>query len=233
MITDEETMVPQGERRADEQCSIDEQCSNIAARLLIPTDSVLEKALPPGPEVTPTLWGRVKSCLNLKHWLNTILHLDDSPHSIALGTAIGVFVGITPTGGFQMALVLLIAFCTKKFFRFNRIAGLIGVYISNPLTTIPLCWYSYRIGTLFYPNKTTWLEFKEMFHFASISDSCSSLKLIIVNVGLPLAVGSVILGAIFAIVSYPVVLYLASSIQKRRKENVQFSKPLSDAIASS
>ena len=39
--------------------------------------------------------------------LNTILRLDDTPQSIALGTAIGMFVGLTPMVGLQMAIVLL------------------------------------------------------------------------------------------------------------------------------
>ncbi|MBV10370.1 MAG: hypothetical protein CMN21_14270, partial [Rubinisphaera sp.] len=67
-------------------------------------------------------------------WLRKIVSLDDTPHSIALGTSIGVFVAMTPTVGIQMVVVLLIAALCKPFFRFNQVAGLIAVYISNPVT---------------------------------------------------------------------------------------------------
>ena len=36
-----------------------------------------------------------------------ILHADDTPHRLALGIALGVFVAWTPTVGLQMVLVLL------------------------------------------------------------------------------------------------------------------------------
>ena len=67
--------------------------------------------------------------------LRHILMLDDTPHSIALGTAIGMFIGMTPTVGIQMILVIVFAFLVKPLFTFNRIAALITVYISNPLAT--------------------------------------------------------------------------------------------------
>ena len=48
------------------------------------------------------------------HWwsdprklLRHILLLDDSAHSIALGTAVGMTIGLTPTVGVQMILVML------------------------------------------------------------------------------------------------------------------------------
>lgn len=66
--------------------------------------------------------------------LRSILMLDDSAHSIALGTAIGMFIALTPTVGIQMLMVLCVAFLTRPFFKFNQVASLITVYVSNPLT---------------------------------------------------------------------------------------------------
>jgi uncharacterized protein (DUF2062 family) len=79
------------------------------------------------------------------HWwsnprtlLRTILSLDDTPHQIALGAAIGMFIAMTPTIGIQMALVMLVALLTRPFFHFNRVAALVMVYLSNPITMVPL-----------------------------------------------------------------------------------------------
>jgi uncharacterized protein len=49
---------------------------------------------------------------------------------IAEGMALGIFLGMTPTLGFQMLLAVLISALFKK----NKIAAVLGVWISNPLT---------------------------------------------------------------------------------------------------
>ena len=38
-----------------------------------------------------------------------VLHVDDTPHRIALGVAAGIFIAWTPTIGFQMLLTILLA----------------------------------------------------------------------------------------------------------------------------
>jgi uncharacterized protein (DUF2062 family) len=64
-----------------------------------------------------------------------LLRLKGSPHSLALGAAIGVFIGLTPTIPLHTTAVLLITFLTRS----SIIAGITTSYIiSNPFTFIPL-----------------------------------------------------------------------------------------------
>ncbi len=70
--------------------------------------------------------------------------IEDRPRSIARGVALGTFVAMTPTVGIQMLLVTVI----NTLCRANVLAGLIMVYISNPLTMIPLYWLDYVLGAL-------------------------------------------------------------------------------------
>ena len=84
-----------------------------------------------------------------RYLLRAILMLDGSPHSIALGTAIGMFIALTPTVGIQMLIVIGFAFLVRPLFRFNKMAALMTVYISNPLTVVPLYWFNYKVGTIF------------------------------------------------------------------------------------
>ena len=68
-----------------------------------------------------------------------VLHADDTPHRLALGVAIGMFVAVTPTPGLQMVLTLAIA----AFLGANKVVGLPMVFLSNPVTAVPLnvgCW---------------------------------------------------------------------------------------------
>lgn len=58
-----------------------------------------------------------------------LLSLRASPHQIALGFAIGVFIGIFPT--FGLGGVFIIALAT--FWKFNIPAAIVGTLMGNPL----------------------------------------------------------------------------------------------------
>ena len=62
--------------------------------------------------------------------LARIKELNGDPHYVALGMAIGVFVGVTPTIPFHTALALGLSF----IFRGSKAAAAIGVWFSNPIT---------------------------------------------------------------------------------------------------
>lgn len=70
-----------------------------------------------------------------------ILHVDDTPHRIALGVAIGVFVAWMPLPGLQMILVLAVAALLGG----NKVVGLPLVWLNNPLTA-PVNLLCYRLG---------------------------------------------------------------------------------------
>jgi hypothetical protein len=79
----------------------------------------------------------------LERWfIYRVLHVDDTPHRIALGLAIGVFVTMTPTIGLQMLLVVALA----TLFRANKLVGVPIVWASNPLTVVPIYYPSFLLG---------------------------------------------------------------------------------------
>lgn len=155
-----------------------------------------------------------------RQWVRAILMLDDTPHSIALGTAIGTFIGFTPTVGIQMVIVMAVAFLTARVFRFNRIAALIAVYVSNPFTMIPIYWFNYRIGTIFLKGTVSQEEFARIFQYTTFGEWLASLREICFTVGTPLLVGSGIVAAFFGMLSYVVIRPLADSIQRHRCKRV-------------
>jgi len=74
------------------------------------------------------------------------LKIRGHPHEIAMGLALGIFIAMTPTMGFQMA----IAICLATFFKWNKVAAGIGVWVTNPVTApiiYPVCYY---IGSRIY-----------------------------------------------------------------------------------
>jgi len=89
-----------------------------------------------------------------------ILHVDDTPHRIALGVATGLFVAWTPTIGAQMALTVLLC----AIFRANKLVGVPFVWISNPLTIIPVYYPSYLVGAALMPGTST----KQLLHWRTM-----------------------------------------------------------------
>jgi hypothetical protein len=79
----------------------------------------------------------------LKYWfIYRVLHVDDTPHRIALGVAVGVFIAWTPSIPLQMVLTVAISTLLGA----NKFVGVPFVWISNPLTVVPIYGPNYLIG---------------------------------------------------------------------------------------
>lgn len=78
--------------------------------------------------------GRVRRSLDI------LLHVQDTPHRLALSFAIGVAIAFNPLLGLHTLLALGLAFAL----RLSRVAMLLGALINNPWTLAPL----YMAGTL-------------------------------------------------------------------------------------
>jgi uncharacterized protein (DUF2062 family) len=76
----------------------------------------------------------------LRQRIQVLLHVEDTPHRIALAFGIGVFIAFFPIFGIHTAMALGIAFA----FRLSRVAMLLGVWVNNPWTIAPM----YMGGTL-------------------------------------------------------------------------------------
>ncbi len=71
-----------------------------------------------------------------------VFSLNDTPHRLALGVAIGIFVTWTPTIGFQMALTIGLSWLLGA----NKFVGVPFVWLSNPATVVPVYGPNYLIG---------------------------------------------------------------------------------------
>jgi len=81
----------------------------------------------------------------LRDFHERFLSLRGDPGHIAMGTAIGVFIGVTPTIPFHTTLIIAVGVLFKQ----NIMAGYLGSWlISNPLT-IPVFYFcQYELGRL-------------------------------------------------------------------------------------
>jgi len=84
-----------------------------------------------------------------RHWskfweifLHKILHVNDTPHRLALGAAAGIFVAWTPTFGFQTILAIALA----ALIRGNKAIVIPMAWITNPFTNVPIYGFNYLVG---------------------------------------------------------------------------------------
>ncbi len=70
----------------------------------------------------------------LKTYFRRLLTLEDSPERIAFAFAVGIFLAFSPLLGLHTFLGLVLAF----LFGLNRPAILVGVFVNNPWTLVPI-----------------------------------------------------------------------------------------------
>lgn len=141
-------------------------------------------------------------------WLRWLTDLNGTPHEIALGAAIGMFIGLTPTVGLQFVLIGLLAVATRRWFRFSVPASVLFIYFSNPLTIVPLFWLNYRAGLLLVDGGLHANHLTALLHANSLPKWWAAATTVWNAGGLPLAVGSVMVGLPCAAVTYPAVRWL-------------------------
>lgn len=150
-----------------------------------------------------------------------IFTINDTPHAIALGVSLGVFIGFTPTMGYQMILVLLIG----TLIRANRIVAVLLTWISNPITAIPLYYAYYWLGckvmgvdiwrfSTFAPKvRGIWSGDPEASFWVRVLTVFSKLAN---EIGAPLFFGSLIIALVLAVPLYPWIRWL---LKRHRKLN--------------
>jgi len=139
----------------------------------------------------------------LKEKIKKALKSQSSPSELALGAALGAFIGILPVYGFHLLLWILFSFLVP---RANKVAIFLGTNVSLPPTVPLITWTGYEIGRrILGAGKYPPLDFAFFRHFA--------LKKI-GSFYFPLFVGSVILGIICAVILYGII-YAAVTARQR------------------
>ncbi|MCX5781167.1 MAG: DUF2062 domain-containing protein [Elusimicrobia bacterium] len=133
-----------------------------------------------------------------------LLRINDSPHKIAMGFAIGSFIGIFPTFWLGGILAVFLSW----IFRLNYVATILGAFIiMNPLTT-PLFWIlSAFVGGIIFSKKYNFvlnaIKDKSIFH------NFGDLAIIYL-------VGNTIISLIVAVFSYWAIKRIIIDYRKRK-----------------
>lgn len=140
-----------------------------------------------------------------------LLNLRDTPHAIAGGAAIGIFIGFTPLFGIKILLCLAVAY----LLRCSRLAAVIAVSLHDVVTPFwPfLLTMEYDIGYWLSSHPHLFPPKLEMHHvhIAEIMQWTTFL-----HVGLPLLIGSLFFSAPAAAITYAIMFAFLKRREARR-----------------
>ena len=146
---------------------------------------------------------RLKRDINYKKILSLFSHQNGSPFFNAKGLAIGVFSGCFPFFGFQTLMGVFLA----KIAKGNIFLAAIGTWISNPFTYIPLYYFNYKVGSIFFNNSSNnIIEGNLVIDHLWKQGSIFSLRLLL---------GSSFVGLLLALISGSVIFFIYKRKNKR------------------
>ena len=161
----------------------------------------MEALKPPAGPPLPGPLARFKRWLAAHHM--TLMTIADTPHSIALGSAIGIFFGFTPLWSLKTLLSIAVAW----IFKCNKIAAAIAVTLHDIILPLmpAIYFWQYRIGMRALHGRP---ERRAAFHHLSFHDFMTWPGF--VRVGWPLLVVYLFLAIPSAIVTYLIMRMLVS-----------------------
>ncbi len=121
-----------------------------------------------------------------------LIAITATPRQIAMGFALGVFVGVTPYWGFHTIAAVLLAL----LFRGSAVSAALGVHVGNPITAPFIFGLTYWVGEKLIPSAPicfVWNDFSAKAALNLLKEAPNLLEVLSAGaavVGLPLAVAS-------------------------------------------
>jgi hypothetical protein len=131
--------------------------------------------------------------------LKQVLHLQESPQRTALAFAIGVFIGFSPAYGLHTVMVL---FCAWAL-RLNLLALMVGAFLNNPWTVVPILGATYWVGALLLGRSDNPTFDWNDVSFGAIYEQ-------VMPYAIPFFLGGCVLSLLGAAVAYPLAYYFVA-----------------------
>lgn len=142
----------------------------------------------------------------IKIFLKRFFLIDDTPHKVAAGAALGIFWGIMPGEGIATTLI------TASMLRFNRLSATAGVIAVNMWTTFLILPLAAAVGGfLFHTNSETLINNFKTTH--SLGWKYFFSETIFSSLLLPLIVGFIVVSLAISLIFY-FLLYFLLKYQK-------------------
>jgi hypothetical protein len=154
-----------------------------------------------------------------KYYYLKFIRLKGDPRSLAFGTAIGVFIGLTPTIPLHTVAIIALTVITRTSFISAYTASWL---VCNPFTYVPIYYLSLVIGNAVTPYELNWEKIKAVLDLLLSHPGIGPSITAVFNLGFEaitvLVVGGCILAIPFTIASYYFSFSLFTKIRKKRQE---------------
>ena len=137
----------------------------------------------------------------LKKFIRHFFSINDTPHHIAGGAALGFFLGIIPGEGVLATIVL------TSLFRLNRVAGLAGVVATNMWTTALVLPLAAATGGFIFGKSPEALAAQFEQNYA-LGWHYLIAKALLLNVALPLMIGYIVIAGVLSGFFYGTLFFL-------------------------
>ncbi len=140
--------------------------------------------------------------LRLQRLMRRLARSAGTEHEIALGLGIGMFIGLLPLVGIQMVVAAVCATVARA----NRLAAILPVWLTNPLTLVPIYSFNYWVGRKLVGGPRL-RDFLHQFHEViapdkGVVDALKTLADMGVDTLLPLWLGCAVVGVAAAVPTY-------------------------------
>jgi uncharacterized protein (DUF2062 family) len=155
-----------------------------------------------------------------------ILHADDTPHQIALGVAIATLVGLMPIMGIQTIVALALAAAVRA----NKAVCVPIVWITNPVTFVPIYAACYVFGGFLLGASGSYAEGKALVEALQQSGGLAHILTLSfwqnlldwsLNIGVELWVGCLVVGLALAIPAYIATRWGVAKYRHRHKRIIE------------
>ncbi len=153
----------------------------------------------------------------LKYYFIKFKRLQGSPQALAGGTAIGVFIGLTPTIPLHTVLIVFLSLLTRT----STLAGIIVSWIvCNPLTYLPIYYLSAVVGNHLTPYELNLKNVSDALNQITAGSGFHEALTILLHSGyevlIVMGVGGLCLALPVAAVSYYFALLFFIQLKKKR-----------------
>lgn len=169
----------------------------------------------PPPPIRPT-GIKARFAASLHHAYDRFVKIRGAPREIALGLALGLFVGMSPTMGIQMPIAIFLA----ALVGWSKISAAMGVWISNPLSAPLLYGVTYYVGA-----KVLSMPPRVLIHGLNF-EGLKSMILHAPEILWAMTVGGVILGIPISVAGYWISHTLLIRYRKEIESAIQKEKAL-------
>jgi len=157
----------------------------------------------------------------IRYYYLRLIRLQGDPHSLAIGSALGVFIGISPT----LPLHTILIICLSLLFRVSTLAAFVSAtIICNPLTVVPIYYLCWKVGNFFFPDKLSWDRMHNVLAILTGSgfrESIEAISQLGLDTIIVMLTGGIIIGLPLAAASYFLSFNFFIKIhEKRRRRHI-------------